>query len=351
MIGLIMAGGSGTRFWPLSRKKMAKQYLSIFNEKSLIQLTFERLNQLIKAEDIYVITTIDQHRIVHEHLPQLPKKNIIIEPYAMNTAACIAYSVNYLNRFYSDSTDLLIVPSDQLIDDYKLFNSSVISALELSQKGFHVVFGIKPSYPATGYGYIEQGQAINPSMFHVKQFKEKPDQKTAEMFISSGSFHWNCGIFLWTLKTINSSFRKYYAEGSQILDQINLFNYQTENFFKIRSLYKSLPKMPVDIAIMEKAEQRAVVPLNLKWSDVGSWYSLHEVLDKDMDNNHFSSNSISINSHNNLVISKKLITCVDVDNLVIVETDDSILILPRGSSEKVKLLVEKMKADKLTQYL
>lgn len=351
MIGLIMAGGSGTRFWPLSRKTMAKQYLKLFDNQSLIQMTFKRLNQFIKSDDIYVITTIDQHRQVHEHLPELPKKNIIIEPYAMNTAACIAYSVNYLNRLYTDNTDLLIVPSDQLIDNMALFKNSVTNARELSQQGYHVVFGIKPSYPATGYGYIEQGQALSNTMFHVKQFKEKPDLPTAEHFISSGNFHWNCGIFLWTLKTISQSFKTYYSEGSHILEQINRYDYQVENYFKIRSLYKSLPKMPVDIAIMEKVNLRAVVPLDLKWSDVGSWYSLHEVLDKDDMNNHFSGNHVSINSHNNLMVSKKLITCVDVDNLVVVETEDAILIIPRSSSERVKNLVEEMKLKQKSDFL
>lgn len=351
MISLIMAGGSGTRFWPLSRKSNPKQFLNLFNNQSMIQLTYQRLIQFTANEDIFVITTIDQARLVHEHLPQLPKANIIIEPYAMNTAACVAYSINYLIKKYPADTDVLIVPSDQLIKEEDIFKTSIIKALTLSQQGYHVVFGITPTYPATGYGYIEKGKQIDKDMFHVKQFKEKPDQQTAEGFLSTGNFFWNCGMFLWKLDIIKASFHRYYAEGMEILEQISSYNYRIEEYFKIRSLYKKLPRLPIDIAIMEKTSDRALVPLNISWSDVGSWYSLHEVSNQDQENNTFFSEHISLNSNNNLVFSKKLVCMVDVQDLILVETEDSILVLPRNSSEKVKNIVDTLKEKQLKKYL
>jgi mannose-1-phosphate guanylyltransferase len=351
MIGLIMAGGSGTRFWPLSRKNNPKQFLNLFENKSMIQMTYQRLITFIANEDIYVITTIDQARLVNQHLPQLPKKNIIIEPYAMNTAACVAYSVNYLNTLYPGDTDLLIVPSDQLIKEADIFKDSISKAVTLSQKGYHVVFGIEPTYPATGYGYIEKGALIEDQMFHVKHFKEKPDKHTAHTFIKTGNFFWNCGMFLWKLSTITGSFHKNYSEGMEILDEITTFDYRIEQYFKIRALYRKLPKLPIDIAIMEKVDQRAIVPLRIHWSDVGSWYSLHEVSEKDDNENKFFSEHISINSKNNLIYSKKLVCMVDTEDLIVVETDDSILVLPRTSSEKVKDVVEEIKQRKLNSLL
>ncbi|MDX9869977.1 MAG: mannose-1-phosphate guanylyltransferase [Candidatus Cloacimonadales bacterium] len=351
MIGLIMAGGAGTRFWPLSRKNKAKQYLRLFGDKSLIQLTFERLNKFIKTEDIYVITTIDQRKMVHEHLPLLEKKNVIIEPYAMNTAACIGYSVNYLNTLYEPDETLLIVPSDHLIDDLDEFTQKIRLGERFAKEDNHIIFGITPTYPATGYGYIHAGQVVSNSVFHVKQFKEKPNLALAQEFISTGEYFWNCGIFLWTLKTIISSFQKNYAEGYTILEEIKQLEYKSENFYKIRSLYKKLPRIPIDIAIMEKAENRLVLPLNLNWSDIGSWKSLHEVVDKDDDQNYIPNKHIAINANNNLIVSKKLVCCIDVDNLIVTETEDAILILPIEASEKVKEIVKQIEEQGLKEYL
>lgn len=340
MIGLIMAGGSGTRFWPLSRKNYPKQFIRLFDNKSMIQLTYDRLLKLVNNEDIFVITTLEQHRLVQEHLPNLPKKNIILEPYAMNTSACVAYSIEYLLSLYNEQEDLLILPSDQLIENIDIFINSIQSGQQLSQDSYHVVFGIQPTYPATGYGYIELGNMISQGMFHVKQFKEKPDLQRAQSFLESGNFFWNCGIFLWKLKTIQESFQQFYPEGMKIIDQIKQHHYKIEAFFKIRSLYRKLPKLPIDISIMENVEKRAVIPMNVKWSDVGSWYSLDELMKKGEFNNYSSNDLFAIRSESNFVMTNKPVALIDIDDIVLVETDDIIMVTRKKSSEKVKEMVD-----------
>lgn len=340
MIGLIMAGGSGTRFWPLSRKNHPKQFLKLFDQKSMIQLTYDRLLHLVDNNDIYVITTVDQHRLVHEHLPQLPIKNIILEPYAMNTTACIAYSVQYLLSLYQEQEDLLILPSDQLIENLDIFTQSIQMSLALSQDSYHVVFGIQPTYPATGYGYIECGTEIETGMFHVKQFKEKPDQQRAQAFLDQGNFYWNCGIFLWKLKTIQDSLLNNYADGMTLINEISKYQFKMENYFRIRSLYRRLPKLPIDISIMEKVEKRAVIPMNIKWSDVGSWYSLDELMEKDEQGNYSNHKFFAIRSNSNFIMSNKPVAFIDIDDIVLVETEDIIMVTRKKSSEKVKEMVD-----------
>ncbi|MCB5249879.1 MAG: sugar phosphate nucleotidyltransferase [Candidatus Cloacimonadales bacterium] len=351
MIGLIMAGGAGTRFWPLSKKDIAKQYLKIFGEKSLIQLTYERLRLMLEPSDIYVVTTIDQRSQIHDNLPELKRENIIIEPCAMNTAACINYSANYLKTRYRLEETLLIVPADHLIDNLEEFVFKIEEGKKFAQNGYHVIFGIMPTYPATGYGYIQAGQPVSPVAFHVEHFKEKPNIETAKSFLENGSFFWNCGIFFWSLQTILKSFERYYKEGYDILKQISDLEYKPENYYKIKALYKKLPRIPVDIAVMEKTDKRVVLPMKLNWNDVGSYKSMHEVMDKDLNGNYAQQKYIAINSKDNLLLSKKLVCCIDIDNIVVVETDDVILILPKESSEKVKEVVEEVKNRNLKSLL
>lgn len=346
MIGLIMAGGSGTRFWPLSRKSNPKQFLRLFDNKSMIQLTFERLHSFINAEDIYVVTTKDQRDLVIEHLDLIPKENIIIEPFGMNTAPCVGLSTHFLASKYPADSNLLIVPSDQLILEVDAFQKAVFDAVSLSDQGSHVVFGIVPTYPATGYGYIEKGEAINKTMFHVKQFKEKPDYQTATQFVNSGNFYWNCGMFLWKLETILASLDLYYHQGNELLKQIAQLNFSEDHYDQITALYKQMPKQPIDIAIMEKVPNGSVIPLNVGWNDVGSWYSLHEVVEKDEQDNKIYQPSYVINSKGNFIYSQKPVALIDVDNLILVETDDAILVMPKNSSEKVKEIVDKLQKEK-----
>jgi len=270
MIALIMAGGIGSRFWPLSRESNPKQFLKIVSEKSMIQMTVERLLPEIKIEDIFIVTSASQTKLVKEHLPALPEENIIIEPFGMNTAPCIALSTVYLSRKYDSEEKMIVLAADHLIENTTEFLRSLKIAATAAEEDYLVTFGIKPNYPATGYGYIEAGRKISDEMFYVKQFKEKPDLKTAEEFLKAGNFYWNSGMFAWKLKTILSAYKNYLPQVFELLEKISR---KWEDFglkADISQEYALMPKLPVDIGIMEKAEKRIVIPVDYGWNDVGS---------------------------------------------------------------------------------
>jgi len=345
MIALIMAGGVGTRFWPLSRKTNPKQFLNIISDDSMIQMTVKRLHSKIKIEDIYIVTAGSQAELTRKHLPCLPQENIIIEPFGMNTAACIALSAQYLARKYNKTEKMIVLPADHLI----VLNDEFLASLEVgsnsADKDNLVTFGIKPDYPATGYGYIEAGKEIGQGMFNVKQFKEKPNLETAEQFLSSGNFFWNSGMFMWKIETILDAYKKYLPKVTEVLEKID--NGWDENGLKadISSEYALMPKIPVDIGIMEQAEKRVVIPVDYGWSDVGSWKALYDISDKDKNDNVINCESQAIDSKNNYVNSKKFVALIGIDDLIVVESDDALLIAKKDRSEEVKNIVEKLKKD------
>ena len=342
MIGLIMAGGVGTRFWPQSRKSNPKQFLSIVSEKSMLQMTVERLNQKIPFEKIFVVTSADQKPLVLEQIKEFNSENVIVEPFGMNTAPCIALSALYFEqRFPYDS--MLVVPADHLIEDEKKFWESVETATEAVKNNFLVTFGIRPTYPATGYGYIESERMVGDNTYSVKRFKEKPDLKTAKEFVDDGKFLWNSGMFLWRISSILQEFEKYLPNVVTLLSDIADKWDKDGIDADISEIYQKMPRLPIDIAIMEQAEKRAVIPVDYGWSDVGSWHALYDVSKKDKNDNVCNCKSTVIDSHNNLVFSKKHVALIDVEDLVIIETDDALLVSKKSTSEKVKDVVEKLK--------
>ncbi len=351
MIALIMAGGVGSRFWPLSRKTMPKQFLNIVSEKSMIQMTVERLKPLIDIKDIYVVTSNDQKELVRIHLPELPDENIIAEPFGMNTAPCIALSNLYLKRKYENNETVIVLPSDHLIKDEKNFLEKIKLAEKGADKGYLVTFGIKPDYPATGYGYIEMSEKLFDEIYIVNSFKEKPNLETAKHFLSTGQFLWNSGMFIWKLETIIDEFSKHQPEMMNLIKEISNIWDKEGILASIDEIYKKMPKLPVDIAIMEKAQKKAVIPVDFGWSDVGSWKALYDVLEKDKDNNVIKSENIVIDSKNNLVLSKKLISLIGVENIALIETDDAILLVNMNRTEDVKKVVENLKSNGKKEFL
>jgi len=345
MIALIMAGGIGTRFWPLSRKTNPKQFLNIISNDSMIQMTVKRLRPKIKLEDIYIVTAGSQAELISKHLPCLPQENIIIEPFGMNTAPCIALSAQYLARKYNKTEKMIVLPADHLIANNNDFMASLEVGSDSADKDNLVTFGIKPDYPATGYGYIEAGKEIGQGMFNVKQFKEKPDIETAEQFLSSGNFFWNSGMFMWKIETILEAYKEYLPKVTQILEKID--DRWDEDGLKadISSEYALMPKIPVDIGIMEQAEKRVVIPVDYGWSDVGSWKALYDISDKDENNNVINCEYKAIDSNNNYINSKKFVALIGIDDLIVVESDDALLIAKKDRSEEVKNIVEKLKED------
>lgn len=346
MIAVIMAGGSGTRFWPQSRNAKPKQFLDVVGSRSMIRLTMDRLLQDLPKEKIFVVTAESQVKLVKKDLPDLPTKNIIIEPFGMNTAPCIALSYAYIKRFASLTETMVVLPADHLITKVDAFLENLTKAEESARAGNLVTFGIIPTYPATGYGYIQAGNKINDFSYEVDQFKEKPNYETAQSFLKEGNFFWNSGMFAWTLGVIEETYRKHLPEVVEVLDLIEQrWNNSGENA-DILTLYAKMPRIPVDVGIMERAEKRVVIPVDLGWSDVGSWHALAEVSETDKDGNTILTESFVIDSQQNYIRSKKFVALIGVENMVLVETDDAILLAKKERTEEVKKIVDYLKEHK-----
>ncbi|NQV18121.1 MAG: mannose-1-phosphate guanylyltransferase [Armatimonadetes bacterium] len=351
MIALIMAGGVGTRFWPLSRESNPKQFLKIVSDKSMIQMTVERLLNKIEIEDIFIVTAKSQVELIRKHIPELPEENIIIEPFGMNTAPCIALSALYLSRKYDKKETMIVLPADHLIKDEKAFLQSLDIARKSAEDEYLVTFGIKPDYPTTGYGYVESEQEISKNVFSVKQFKEKPDIKTAESFLKAGNFFWNSGMFMWKIETILKAFQNHLPEVASLLNRISIKWDEKGTCADISDQYTQMPKLPIDIGIMEKAEKRVIIPVDYGWNDVGSWKALYDVSQKDENKNVMNCESEIIESRNNYVNSDKFVALIGVENLIIVDTKDALLISRKADSEQVKEIVNKLKDDKRHELL
>ena len=332
MIALILAGGSGTRFWPLSTDKLQKQFLTLFDNKSMLKLTYERLLSFLPKENIFVVTTYDQVPLVYDYLPELNVCQLIVEPCGMNTGPCIALSIAYLLWNYNREERVLVLPADHYIPDTEMFKEYINKADELAKDNILITFGIKPTYPATGYGYIEQGEKITDGMFHVKQFKEKPNFELAKIFLEHGNYLWNSGIFCFSIFSIIQSFEKYCKSLFEKVVEVSCIN-----DIKIKKQkYSEIQKLSIDIEIFEKADNVAVIPVDFIWSDVGNWSSLHDLMVKDENNNYFTNSSFSLNSKNNYIKSNKFVALIGIENLIFVETDDSILICNKNDAELVK---------------
>lgn len=350
MIAVIMAGGIGTRFWPLSRIKKPKQYLKIVSEKSMIRMTVDRLLNKISIKDIYVVTSLAQVELVIREIPELSEKNIILEPFGRNTAPCIALSALYLSRLYKSDELMFVLPADHLIENEDKFIEYLERAVVAAEDKNLVTFGIEPDYPATGYGYIEASEEEKYyKMFNVKQFKEKPNYETAKKFIDAGNFFWNSGMFLWRIDVILGNFKNLLPKVSQLLEKIS--NKWENEIVDISAEYEQMPKIPIDIGIMEQAEKRIVVPVKFGWSDVGGWKALYDISEKDENQNVIPVNCTEINSKNCLVISDKKVSLIDIDDLIIVDTKDALLISRKNSSEKVKTIVDLLKKNNEKRYL
>jgi len=351
MIALIMAGGTGTRFWPVSRKDKPKQFLKIAGDKSMIQLTVERLNDAVKPSDIYIVTAQSQVDLVREHLPQIPVENIIIEPFGMNTAPCIGLSLAYLAGRIAPSESIVVLPADHVIKDTGLFLESLKLAEQPAAEGYLVTFGIVPDYPATGYGYIEAGDKLAEGIYNVTRFKEKPDLETASAFLKQGNFFWNSGMFFWKYEVIYKAFEQYLPQVTARLEEIRFVWKHQNTRANIVDMYAKMPKLPIDIGIMEKAEKRAVIPVSYGWSDVGSWKALADISPADKQGNNLPAEHIAIDAKNNYIMTDKYVSLIGVENLVVIETQDAILITAKDRSEEVKKVVDTLTAEKKENLL
>jgi mannose-1-phosphate guanylyltransferase len=342
MINIILCGGSGTRLWPISRKLMPKQFVQLFDNSSLFQLTVKRNSKICNSQ--MIVSNSEQYFLAYDQLEQMnkTKNSYLLEPLAKNTAPAITLACLDLN--YDDL--VLVTPSDHLIKNEEEYFKVVNRAKELANENYLVTFGITPTSIETGFGYIQ----VNNE--DVLAFHEKPDYEKAKSYVESGNYYWNSGMFCFKAGVFLDEIKQY---SSKIYEEsLNAFN----NAFKkdmIRIKHEDMLRIPedsIDFAVMEKSSKVKVVPSDINWSDLGSFDALYDELEKDSNGNTINGNHISIDSKNNLILAnERKIATVDIDDLIIVDTADAILISKKGSSQKVKKVVEQLKDDKQLQNI
>jgi len=339
---VIMAGGSGTRFWPKSSRKNPKQFLDLCGKRSMIQLTYDRLKKLTPPKNAWVVTHKDFAKQVQKHLPPISQSNILQEPEARNTMAAVCLSA-YKIQAKDPNAILVCLPADHFIGDVAEFQKTMGTAVKTAKElNRIVVIGMRPTYPATGFGYIEQGTPLNALALSVSRFHEKPDAQQATQYIQSGQFFWNAGIFVMPVRLFIEETREHAPEYSKIFDSWDL----KEN--SLPRLYKKLPKQPIDIALMEKTRHGALLRGDFGWNDLGSWPSLLEVRQPNSDAGLIMSKGhFAVESKGVLIEAPdKFVGLVGVQDLIIVETDKALLICKMDRAQDIKKIVEHLQTKK-----
>jgi mannose-1-phosphate guanylyltransferase len=348
---LILAGGSGERFWPLSRKSRPKQLLSLFGAETLLEATLRRLDGLVPAKNILILTNSDQEAGVRALAKELPPENIVAEPAKRDTAAAIALGVAWVAERDSAAT-MVVLPADHLIKDIAGFQKTLRTAAAAArQSGELVTIGIQPTWACPGFGYIEMGAALvvkeakdGPAVHDVTRFREKPNAELAEQFLRQGNFRWNAGMFIWTIPAIVAALRRHAPELGAFVSRIHA----GDDFAKLLAeVFPTLPKISIDYAIMEKAGRVLMVESSFDWDDVGSWTALAKYLPDHGANNVGNTEITAVEADNNLVFStqKRRIALLGVSDLIVVETADALLVCNRHEAEKIKHLVAKVPAE------
>ena len=338
LCGLVMAGGKGERFWPMSTEEKPKQFLNLIGKESMIQLTVSRLERIIPLERIFIVTAKEYKDLIKEHIPNLPERNIIVEPVGKNTAPCIALSAFYIRERYENAT-MVILPSDHLILEEENFINAIETAESFINKNEAAIatIGIKPIRPEIGYGYIEIGDVedtINRvNVRKVNSFKEKPYLSLAEEYFKSEKYFWNSGMFIWKASTIIELTKRFLPDIHEIISSINFYNEKD-----IEEKYSRIKGISVDYGIMEKVEDIYVIQGEFQWDDLGSWNSLSRYKDTDENNNIIDGSIAIINSMNNIIKTDKKTYVMGVENLVIIETSNEIMIVNRDDLSKIKEL-------------
>lgn len=349
---VIMAGGIGSRFWPLSTEECPKQFLDILGiGKTLIQQTFDRFLPICPPENFIIVTSEEHKELVKEQLPQISHNQILSEPARRNTAPCIAYANAHIRK--KDPSALIIVaPSDHLITNEDVFRENILKGIEFVDKQEALLtLGIKPHRPETGYGYIQVGKQTDPNFKQfstVKTFTEKPNLELATIFYESGEFFWNSGIFIWSLKAIDSAFKTYLNEVQQLFENIDHAILTPKEKEFVDTAYLSCKSVSIDYGVMEKAKNVYVQTVNFGWSDLGTWTSLHEHSTKDEENNAKISGKILMYNSSDCVVhipSNKIAVIQGLKDYIVVETDQSLLICPKSNEQQIRQFVTDIKTD------
>jgi len=350
IFGVIMAGGGGTRFWPLSRISTPKQFLNIVGDDSMINDTINRIKPVIPPERILIITNKAQERILNQVvIDTIPPENILIEPVGRNTAACVAYAALVIKNRAKDAV-MGVFPSDHYIKNVEEFQKVLKIACNAATTSDKLVtIGITPTYPATGYGYIkfDRDRSItieNKSVFEAVEFVEKPDVPKAKTYLDSGNYLWNSGMFIWKSSVILSAFERFLPRLYKKLIQIEPYIGTSRQQEEVDKIYPALQDISIDYGIMERAENVVVIPGDFGWNDVGCWDSLGSVFPPDENGNITKGDFVEIETRDSIIYSNsRLIAAVGLENMIVVETSDAILVCPKKKAQDVKKVVEELR--------
>nr|MBQ5604568.1 mannose-1-phosphate guanylyltransferase [Bacteroidales bacterium] len=341
---VIMSGGIGSRFWPASRSSYPKQFLDFFGTgRSLIQQTFDRIKKIVPVENIFVVTNQRYNELTLEQLPELKPEQILLEPCRRNTAPCIAYAAHHIHAI-NPNASMVVAPSDHLILKEEEFLNSLSNGLDfVSKHDALLTLGIKPNRPETGYGYIQASHQSLDGFTKVKAFTEKPNLELAKVFLESGDFYWNSGIFLWNVQSIIKAFNEFLPEVAQAFNNgLSLFNTEKEKAF-IDEMFPSCPNISIDYGVMEKANNVYVQMGDFGWSDLGTWGSLHELSDKDQNGNSIlKCNALCYDSHNNIITlpEGQLAVVHKMDGYIIASSGNVLMICKRENEQEIRQFVQ-----------
>lgn len=351
---LIMAGGRGERFWPKSRKRLPKQFLSLTGDgKTMIQLTVERISPMVPMKNIYIATNQDYKKLVLEQLPEIPEENILCEPAARNTAPCIGLGAVHIEKRFGDAL-MLVLPSDHLIKQNKRFLDILKHACETAEKDTNLVtIGITPSYPETGYGYIKfMKENADGAAYPVEQFVEKPDLETAKTYLEAGSYLWNSGMFVWKVSSILKNIREFMPDTYSGLMNIRDAIGTDEEQAVLEQEFSGFESQSIDYGIMEKAEHIYIIPGSFGWDDVGSWLAVERIQKADENGNVIQGNVVAVDSKDCTIQGdNKLLALIGLEHLIVVDTKDATLICSKAQAGNIKKAIELLKKGARDEYL
>ncbi len=346
---VIMAGGIGSRFWPLSKTSTPKQFLDILGTgKSLLRQTFERFSPICPTENIIVVTSGDYNNLVLEQLPELKPNQVLTEPFRRNTAPCIAFANKWIEE-RNPNANIVVTPADHLIINESEFHSSILQGLDfVNSNNALLTLGIKPHKPETGYGYIQIGNEVseNPNFRKVKTFTEKPNPELAKVFFESGEFYWNSGIFIWSLPAIKKAFDNHLKEVKQLFEPLKTF--PEIDSTEITGIYAECKNISIDYGIMEKADNVYVETVNFGWSDLGTWSSLYEYSAQDKEGNAVINGKILLYNTNKSIINvpqNKVAVIQGLDDYIVVDSGDALLICPKANEQQIRQFTNDIKSE------
>jgi mannose-1-phosphate guanylyltransferase len=353
---LIMAGGAGTRFWPRSKVAKPKQYLNIFGDDSLLQSTIKRFSTFTETENIYIVSGKSQAEVLEEQTQMLPKNNLIYEPVGKNTLPCIGLAAMFAEKENPDGI-MVVSPSDHLIENDELFKDTVLAAAKIAdEKNGIVTIGITPTFPATGYGYVQTAENISGSdkikQFKVNRFVEKPDEPTAKEYLKQGGFYWNSGLFVFKISVFLDSIKEFAPDLYNDLKKIQA-DFGTPSYEQtLDTIYRAVKSISVDYGIMEHAKNIYLVEGNFNWNDLGGWESVYLADKKDENGNAGSGESIFLDTKNSYIHSENgLIAVVGLEDVIVVQNGNTTLVCKRENAEDVKKIVDQLKSENKTKYL